>query len=105
VEESIAVLALTHGRSTRIFAAQVLIQCRLEFGDPGRGDVPDLVEIHPDVIVDQDVAYAADCFFWNRASELNDSRSWRQQSVSFASVSFQGFSPTDEIAARVTESL
>ena len=37
-----------------------MLQYRLEFGYPGRSDVPDFVEIHPDVIVNQDVAHAAD---------------------------------------------
>jgi hypothetical protein len=58
--ESKTVLGLTHLPGARIFAAQVLIQCRLEFGYPGGGDVPDLVDIHPDLVVDEDVAHATD---------------------------------------------
>lgn len=39
-----------------------MLQCRLEFGYPGRSDVTGFVENHPDVIVNQDVTHAADAF-------------------------------------------
>jgi hypothetical protein len=44
----------------RTFTCQELLEHRLEFGYPGRGDVPDLVEVHSDVIVNQDVPHPAD---------------------------------------------
>ena len=52
-------VALT-GIDPGTFTAQKPLQYRLEFGYPERGHVPDFVEIHPDVIVNQDVAHAAD---------------------------------------------
>ncbi len=42
------------------FSGQKLLQSRLEFGYPGGRNVPDFVKVHSDVIVNQDVAHAAD---------------------------------------------
>lgn len=47
-------------RGARTSVGQELLQHGLEFGYAGGRDVPDFVEIHSDVIVDQDVAHAAD---------------------------------------------
>jgi hypothetical protein len=40
---------------------QELFEHSLQFGYPGGGDVPDFVEVHPYVVVDQHVAHTTDC--------------------------------------------
>lgn len=49
-----------HRRGAWVFTSQKLLQSRLEFGYPGGGDIPNFVQIHTDIIVDQNVAHAAD---------------------------------------------